>query len=91
MDWNTAASIAEVVSGVAVIVSLVYLAMEVRNNTKALKASAGFDASLQMSQLNECLFQAMLGDTEYQEGRESRFAKLVSKIYDLDADVDDVQ
>ena len=91
MDWNTAASIAEVVSGVAVIVSLVYLAMEVRNNTKALKASAGFDASLQMSELNECLFQAMLGDTEYQQGRESRFARLVSKIYDLEADVDDVQ
>ncbi len=91
MDWNTAAAIAEVVSGVAVIVSLVYLAIEVRNNTKALKASAGFDASLQMSELNECLFQAMLGDTEYQQGRESRFAKLVSKIYDLEADVDDVQ
>lgn len=91
MDWNTAASIAEVVSGVAVIVSLVYLATEVRNNTKALKASAGFDASLQMSELNECLFQAMLGDTEYQQGRESRFANLVRRIYEPEADVDDLQ
>jgi hypothetical protein len=56
------------VSGVAVIVSLVYVAIEVRNNTKALKPSAGFDASLQMSELNEYLLQAMLGDTEYQQG-----------------------
>ena len=91
MDWNTAASIAEVVSGAAVIVSLVYLATEVRNNTKALKASAGFDASLQMSELNECLFQAMLGDTEYQQGRESRFANLVRRIYEPEADVDDLR
>ena len=91
MDWNTAASIAEVVSGVAVIVSLVYLATEVRNNTKALKASAGFDASLQMSQLNELLFQTMLGDTEYQQGRESRFANVVRRIYEPDANLDDLQ
>jgi len=90
VDWNTAASIAEVVSGVAVIVSLVYLATEVRNNTKALKASAGFDASLQMSQLNELLFQTMLGDTEYQQGRESRFANVVRRIYEPEADVDDL-
>jgi hypothetical protein len=91
MDWNTAASIAEVVGGLAVIVSLVYVATEVRNNTKALKASAGFDASLQMSELNECLFQAILGDTEYQQGRESRFANVVRRIYEPDADVDDLQ
>ena len=90
MDWNTAASIAEVVGGVAVVVSLIYVATEVRNNTKALKASAGFDASLQISELNEALFQAMLGDAEYQQGRESRFAKLVHKVYDPEADVDDV-
>jgi len=76
--------------GVGVIVSPVYLATEVRNNTKALKASAGFDASLQMGQLNEALFKGMLGDAEYQQGRESRFTKLVSKVYDPEADVDDL-
>jgi hypothetical protein len=91
MDWNTAASIAEVIGGVAVIVSLVYLATEVRNNTKALKASAGFDGSLQMSELNENLFQAIVGDTEYQQGRESRFANVVRRIYEPEADLDDLQ
>jgi hypothetical protein len=90
MDWNIAASIAEVVGAVAVIISLVYLATEVRNNTKALKASAGFDASLQMGQLNEALFQAVIGDTEYQQGRESRFTTLVRKVYNPEADVDDL-
>ena len=91
MDWNIAASVAEVVGELAVIVSLVYLATEVRNNTKALKASAGFDASLQMSELNECLFQSILGDSEYQQGRETRFANLVRRIYEPEANVDDVQ
>ena len=91
MDWTTAASIAEIVGAVAVIVSLVYLATEVRNNTKALKASAGFDASLRMSELNESLYQSILGDTEYQQGRETRFTNLVRRIYEPEADVDDVQ
>jgi hypothetical protein len=72
MDWNVLVSIAEMVGTIAVIISLIYLASEVRSNTKALKASAGFDASLHMSELNEVLFQSKLGlwldRTAYSQG-----------------------
>jgi len=53
MDWSAAASIAEIIGAIAVVIPLIYLATEVRSNTGALKARAGFDASLHMSELNE--------------------------------------
>ena len=90
MDWNIAVSLAELISAIAVIISLIYLATEVKSNTKALKASAGFDASLHMSELNEVLFQSILGDTIYQQGGELRLAKIVSKFYDSTASPDDL-
>ena len=90
MNWIAVTSLAEITGAVAVVVSLVYLAKEVRRNTRALKASAGFDASLQMSELNEVLFQSILGDSEYQRGGEIRFASVVEKIYDPEASPDDL-
>ncbi|MBT8054414.1 MAG: hypothetical protein KJN69_11010 [Gammaproteobacteria bacterium] len=90
MDWNAAASVAEVIGAIAVIISLVYLATEVRSNTNALKASAGFDASLHMSELNEVLFQSILGDAVYQQGGELRLAKVIAKTYDPKASPDDL-
>ena len=39
IDWQTAADIAEVIGGVAVVVSLVYLAYEVRQNTRAIRGA----------------------------------------------------
>jgi hypothetical protein len=46
MNWPLAASIAEVISAVAVVASLVYLAVQVRANTKATRASA-FQTAIQ--------------------------------------------
>lgn len=40
-DWG---AIGEVISAVAVIISLVYLAIQLRQNTRALKSSAAWDA-----------------------------------------------
>ena len=40
MDWEIAASIAEIVSAIAVVVSLLYLANEVRQNTIASRAES---------------------------------------------------
>jgi hypothetical protein len=90
MDWSAAASIAEIIGAVAVVISLVYLATEVRSNTRALKARAGFDASLHMSELNEVLFQSILGDAEFQKGGEMRLTKILDKIYDPTASPDDL-
>ena len=90
MNWEAAAAIAEVLGAMGVIVSLLYVANEVRSNTRALKASAGFDASLQMANLNESLAQAIMGDSEYQRGGEARFTSLVTKAYDPEASPDDL-
>ena len=45
MNWEAIGVIAEVVGAVAVIVSLVYLAIQVSSNTRALRATASFDTT----------------------------------------------
>lgn len=90
MNWETAAAIAEVLGAAGVIISLLYVAGEVRSNTRALKASAGFDASSQMAGVNEYLSQAILADAEYQSGGESRLTSLIAKIYSPTASLDDL-
>lgn len=90
MDWNVVVSIAEMIGAIAVVISLIYLASEVRSNTRALKASAGFDASLHMSELNEVLFQSLLGDDVYQQGGELRFTKVLARLYDPTSSPDDL-
>ena len=39
IDWQTAAAIAEVVGGIAVVISLIYLAYQVRQNTRAIRGA----------------------------------------------------
>jgi len=40
MDWSVWSSIAQVVSGIAIVVTLVYLALQIRQNTVAMQAAA---------------------------------------------------
>jgi len=40
LSWSTAASIADVISAIAVVVSLVYLSLQIRANTRSNRASA---------------------------------------------------
>ena len=49
-DWG---AIGEVVAAIAVVVSIVYLAAQIRSNTRATKASASFDATHSWATLNE--------------------------------------
>ena len=58
-DWG---AIGEVVAAVAVVVSIVYLAAQIRSNTRATKASASFDATHSWATLNE---QANLWDKDF--------------------------
>jgi hypothetical protein len=62
--------IAEIAAAIAVIISLVYLAIQVRSNTKALKASASFEATHSWANTNE----AILGD--------EKLIQLAIKAYD---------
>ena len=58
MNWDAITGIAEIVGAIAVVISLLYLAHEIRSNTKVLKANAGKDAQLQWAELNESLWQS---------------------------------
>ena len=53
MDWNALGTIAEIVGAAAVVVSLVYLAIQIRTNTKAIKASSNFEVAHSWSEFNK--------------------------------------
>ena len=82
MNWEAITAVAELLGVIAVVISLVYVAHEVRSNTRAMQASAGFDSAQGMASLNEGLVQATLGDAQYQGGGESRFAQVMARVYD---------
>jgi len=49
-EWG---SIGEIIGGVAVVISIIYLAIQIRSNTRAARASASFDATHSWATLNE--------------------------------------
>lgn len=56
MNWDSIGAIGaigEIVSAVAVVVSILYLSIQIRSNTKATKASASFDATHSWALSNE--------------------------------------
>jgi hypothetical protein len=87
VNWEAIAAASEFVGVIAVVISLVYVAHEVRSNTKALQASAGFDSTQGMALLNEGLVHAVLGDAKYQQGAESRFLQVIAKVYDPEGSI----
>ncbi len=52
LNWDAIGSIGEVISAAAVVVSLVYLANQLRTNTKAIRASASWDAEIAFAERN---------------------------------------
>ena len=46
MNWDAIGAIGEAISAIAVIVSLVYLAVQLRTNSQTLKANAAWDAEV---------------------------------------------
>jgi hypothetical protein len=52
MSLEQTALLAEIIGGVALVISVIYLAYEVRSNTKVVKANAGRDTQQQWSAFN---------------------------------------
>jgi hypothetical protein len=52
MDWNALGAIAESLGAIGVIGSVLYLAYEVRSNTKTMRAEAGTRAQMEWSKFN---------------------------------------
>jgi len=57
MNWDAIGALAEAVGAVGVIGSIVYLAVQIRENTRGMRATAGFDASHSWASANDTLNQ----------------------------------
>ncbi len=55
MNWDAVGSIAEVVGAVAVLITLIYLAVQTRNNVKVMRSRAIWDAQGSFVEVNEIL------------------------------------
>jgi hypothetical protein len=55
MNWNAIAAIAEVVGALAVLITLVYLAIQTRDNVKIMRSQAIWDAQVSFVEVNEVL------------------------------------
>jgi hypothetical protein len=53
MNWDMIGALAELLGAAGVVISLVYLGSQTRSNTRALKASAGFEATHSWATFNE--------------------------------------
>jgi hypothetical protein len=56
MTIEQIASIGEVIGAVAVVISLVFLAIELRRNTKTMRASSAFDSEQAFASINQVIF-----------------------------------
>ena len=86
MNWEAIGALGEWVAAVAVVISIAYLAIQVRSNTKAVRGTANFDAAHSWAQSSEMFAQVVLTDEAYQRGEESRLVGITAKAYDPDAD-----
>ena len=55
MNWDSIGVLAEVVAATAVVVSLVYLAVQTRDNTRVMRSRAAWDAQQSFVDVNETL------------------------------------
>ena len=55
MNWDALGTIAEAVGALAVLISIVYLAVQIRTNTRAIKASASFQVTHSWADFNKTM------------------------------------
>lgn len=53
MNWDAIGAIGETIGAIAVVISILYLSIQIRSNTRATKASASFDATHSWATSNE--------------------------------------
>jgi len=62
MNWEAKGAIGEILGALAVVVSILYLSIQIRSNTRATKASASFDATHSWALSNEQAHQMSADD-----------------------------
>jgi len=70
MNWEAIGAVGETVGALAVLVTLVYLAMQIRQNTRAVQAAAVDSANSQVSKTREVIFADADVTNMYRRGSE---------------------
>jgi hypothetical protein len=70
MNWEAIGAVGETVGALAVLVTLVYLAMQIRQNTKSVQAAAVDSANSQVSKIREVIFSDADVANMYRRGNE---------------------
>ena len=70
MNWEAIGAVGETVGALAVLATLVYLAMQIRQNTKAVQAAAIDSANSQVSKIREVIFADADVANMYRRGTE---------------------
>lgn len=70
MNWEAIGAVGEIVGALAVLVTLVYLAMQIRQNTKSVQAAAVDSANSQVSKIREVIFADADVANMYRRGNE---------------------
>ena len=55
MNWDVIAGLAEVISAIAVLITLAYLAIQTRDNVRVMRSRAVWDAQVSFVEVNELL------------------------------------
>jgi hypothetical protein len=71
MNWEAIGSVGEIVGALAVFLTLIYLAIQIRQNTQAVQASAMDSANRQVSQIRERIFSDPEVANLYRRGNEN--------------------
>jgi hypothetical protein len=88
MSWEAIGALGEWIGALGVVISIVFLASQVRSNTRALRARAAYDANIGWATLNEQLFFAVYFSGDGQ-GRPN-FAEEAMRLWAADADPKDI-
>lgn len=70
MNWEAIGAVGETVGALAVLITLVYLAMQIRQNTKSVQAAAVDSANSQVSKIREVIFADANVANMYRRGNE---------------------
>ena len=70
MNWDAIGAVGETVGALAVLLTLVYLAMQIRQNTKSVQAAAVDSANTQVSRIREVIFANADVASMYRRGSE---------------------
>lgn len=70
MNWEAIGAVGEIVGAITVFLTLVYLAIQIRQNTKAVQASAIDSANSQVSNVREKIFSDPEVANMYRRGNE---------------------